>query len=136
MLLGRVTCEGFAAAWPDRSGEFADRMNTMPKHVASTTLRELDWNNSALLDGEVTEAVAELKQQDGGPILVAGSRTLVHALMRAGLIDEYRLMIFPVVLGSGARLFPEMPDRTVLELADTQAFDSGVVVHTYRPSAS
>ncbi len=134
LLLGRVTYEGFAAAWPDRPGEFADKMNAMPKYVASGTLRDLDWNNSSLIEGDVAEGVAALKQQDGGPILVAGSRTLVHTLMRNGLIDEYRLMIFPVVLGSGARLFPETPDKTVLKLADTLAFKTGVVVHTYHPA--
>jgi dihydrofolate reductase len=133
-LLGRVTYEGFAAAWPSRRGEFADRMNSMPKYVASTTLKELDWNNSTLLEGDVAEAVSKLKQQDGGDILVAGSRTLVHTLMEHDLVDEYRLMIFPVVLGSGRRLFPETPDKTVLKLVDTQAFDSGVVVNTYHPA--
>jgi len=131
LLLGRVTYEGFAAAWPVRSGEFADKMNSMPKFVASTTLRGLDWSNSELIQGDVADAVARLKQREGGPLLVAGSRTLVHTLMRHGLIDEYRLMIFPVVLGSGKRLFPETPDKTMLELADTRTFSSGVVVHTY-----
>ena len=134
LLLGRVTYEGFAAAWPARSGEFADKMNGMPKFVASTTLQDLDWSNSALIQGDVAEEVAKLRQQEGGPILVAGSRTLVHTLMPHGLIDEYRLMTFPVVLGSGKRLFPETPDKTVLKLAATQAFSSGVVVHTYERS--
>jgi dihydrofolate reductase len=136
LLLGRVTYEGFAAAWPARSGEFADKMNSMPKFVVSTTLRDLDWNNSTLIQGDVAEEVATLKEQEGGPVLVAGSRTLVHALIRAGLVDEFRLMIFPVVLGSGRRLFPETPDKTVLRLADTRTFGSGVVVHTYQASAS
>jgi dihydrofolate reductase len=112
-------------------------MNSMPKYVASTTLEEpLEWENSELLRGDVPEAVAALKRQDGGPILVAGSRTLVHSLMEHGLVDEWRLMIFPVVLGSGRRLFPETPEKTPLELVDTTAFPSGVVVHTYRPKAS
>jgi dihydrofolate reductase len=136
LLLGRVTYEGFAAAWPPRSGPFADKMNEMPKFVASTTLKELEWSNARLIEGDVPEAVAKLKQEEGGPILVAGSRTLVHTLMRTGLIDEYRLMIFPVVLGSGGRLFPEGPEKTVLELAGSQAFSSGVVVQTYRPGTS
>jgi len=136
LLLGRVTYEGFADAWPRRSGEFADKMNRMPKFVVSTTLRDLDWSNSTLIRGDVAEEVARLKEQDGGPILVAGSRTLVHTLMRDGLVDEYRIMIFPVVLGSGRRLFPESPDKIVLTLADTRAFGSGVVVHTYRASGS
>jgi dihydrofolate reductase len=136
LLLGRVTYEGFAAAWPQRSGEFADKMNSMPKYVASTTLDSLDWNNSSLIEGDVAEAVGALREEDGGPILVAGSRTLVHTLMPHGLVDEYRLMVFPVVLGSGKRLFAETPDKTVLKLADTQSFPTGVVVHTYRPDAS
>jgi dihydrofolate reductase len=136
LLLGRVTYEGFAAAWPRRSGPFADKMNSMPKHVVSTTLWDLDWSNSSLIKGDVAEEVAQLKRRNGGPILVAGSRTLVHTLMRHGLVDEYRLMVFPVVLGSGRRLFPEAPDKTVLKLVDTRTFDSGVVVHTYQPGAS
>jgi len=135
LLLGRVTYEGFAAAWPERSGEFADKMNSMPKFVASTTLNELGWSNSTLIQGDVPKEVAKIKQQEGGPLLVAGSGTLVHSLMANGLIDEYRLMIFPVVLGSGRRLFPDTPDKTVLKLADTRKFDSGVVVHTYHAGA-
>lgn len=134
LLLGRVTYEGFAAAWPARGGEFADKMNAMPKFVASTTLTDLDWNNSALIRGDVPEAVAKLKQEEGGPLLVAGSRMLVQTLMRHGLVDEYRLMICPVVLGTGDRLFPETTDKMVLKLGATQTFDSGVVVHTYHPS--
>ncbi len=134
-LLGRVTYEGFAAAWPDRSGPFADKMNVMTKYVVSTTLKEpLEWNNSTLLEGDAAEAVAKLKQQDGGDLLVAGSRTLVHTLMEHYLVDEYRLMVFPVVLGSGRRLFPDTPDKTTLKLVDTTAFDSGVVVNTYQPA--
>lgn len=136
LLLGRVTYEGFAEAWPERSGKFADKMNSMPKYVASTTLSELAWSNSTLIQGDVPAGVAKLKRGEGGPLLVAGSGTLVHSLMAQGLIDEYRLMIFPVVLGSGMRLFPESPDKTVLALADTQTFESGVVVQTYHPGAS
>jgi dihydrofolate reductase len=136
-LLGRVTYEGFAAAWPSRSGEFADKMNNMPKFVVSTTLEEpLEWSNSTVISGDVAAAVAKLKERDGGPILVAGSRTLVHTLMEHDLVDEWRIMIFPVVLGSGKRLFPETPEKTMLTLADTQVFDSGVVVHTYHRRAS
>jgi dihydrofolate reductase len=135
LLLGRVTYEGFAAAWPGRGGEFADKMNAMPKYVASTTLSEpLEWSNSTVLEGDAIDAVAQLKEGDGGPILVAGSRTLVHSLLAASLIDELRLMVFPVVLGSGARVFPETPDKTVLKLAASDAFPSGVVVQTYHPA--
>jgi dihydrofolate reductase len=133
-LIGRVTYESFAGAWPERTGEFADKMNSMPKYVVTTTLDELEWDNSTPIKGDVAEEVTKLKQQDGGPILVAGSRTLVHTLMEHDLIDEYRLMVFPVVLGSGKRLFPESPDRTKLELVDTKTFDTGVQVHTYRPA--
>jgi dihydrofolate reductase len=134
LLLGRVTYEGFAGAWPERGGPFADKMNGMSKYVVSTTLEDPSWNNTSVLRD--VRDVAGLKEQEGGSILVAGSRTLVHALMEHRLVDEYRLMIFPVVLGSGARLFPETPEKTALELSDTQAFDSGVVVHTYRPAES
>ena len=134
LLLGRVTYEGFAAAWPGRGGPFAEKMNAMPKHVASATLSgELDWRNSRVIEGDVLEGVARLKES-AGTLLVAGSRTLVQALMGAGLVDELRLMVFPVVLGSGARVFPESEEKTVLKLADTQVFPTGVVVHTYHPA--
>ena len=136
LLIGRVTYESFAGAWPKRSGEFADKMNAMPKHVVSTTLESPAWNNTEAIKGDVAAAVSNLKAQDGGPILVAGSRTLVHTLMQHGLVDEYRLMIFPVVLGSGRKLFPETPHKTVLRLVDTKAFPSGVIVNTYRPVAA
>jgi dihydrofolate reductase len=135
LLLGRVTYEGFSAAWPERGGEFADKMNGMRKVVASTTLEDPDWNNTTVIRS-VPDEVAKLKEEGGGPIVVAGSRTLVHSLMEHGLVDEYRMMIFPVVLGSGARLFPETPEKTPLELVDSSAFDSGVVVHTYRPQSA
>ena len=135
LLLGRVTYEGFAEAWPPREGEFADKMNAMPKYVASTTLTELGWNNSTLLAGDVPAAVAKLKQGDGGLILVAGSSTLVHTLIEHDLVDEFRLMVFPVVLGSGKRLFPDSPDKRTLQLVETTPFATGVVVHHYRPAA-
>ena len=136
LLIGRVTYEGFAVAWPSRKDEagFADKMNGMPKFVASTTLTELEWNSSTLLEGDVVEAVSKLKQENGGDILVAGSRTLVHTLMAHDLVDEYRVMIFPVVLGSGRRLFPDTSDKNVLKLVDTKLFDSGVVIHAYHPA--
>jgi len=136
-LLGRVTYESFAGAWPDRDDEagFAAKVNAMPKYVVSSTLDSVEWNNSHLLEGDVAEAVQGLKEWIGGIILVAGSRTLVHHLMQHGLVDELRLMVFPVVLGSGMRLFPEARDAMSLELVDTQTFDSGVVVLTYRPAA-
>ncbi len=136
LLIGRVTYESFAGAWPQRTGAFADKMNAMPKQVVSTTLRDPQWHNTEVLRGDVAASVAPLKQQSGGPILVAGSRTLVHALMQDRLVDEYRLMIFPVVLGSGRRLFAETTEKTVLRLVQTRSFASGVVVNTYHPAAS
>jgi dihydrofolate reductase len=132
LLIGRVTYEGFAEAWPGRSGEFADKMNAMPKHVVSTTLTDPEWSNTTVIDGDVPAEVAKLKEGEGGPILIAGSRTLVHSLIPTGLIDEYRLMIFPVVLGSGARVWPDSPDKLDLVLADTKRYASGVVVNVYR----
>ncbi len=105
-----------------------------PKFVVSTTLEVLGWSSSTLVQGDVAAGVSEIKHQDGGDILVAGSRTLVHTLMEHDLVDEYRLMVLPVVLGSGRRLFPETPDKTVLSLTDTVRFDTGVQVHVYAPA--
>jgi dihydrofolate reductase len=133
-LLGRVTYESFAGAWPQRNGPMADKINAMPKYVATTTLGELDWNNSSVIDGDVAAGVAKLKQEEGGPLLVAGSRTLVHTLMANDLIDELRLMVCPLILGSGDRVFRDSPDKTTLGLAGTKTFASGVQVHTYRPT--
>jgi dihydrofolate reductase len=132
LLLGRVTYEGFSEAWPPREGAFADKMNAMPKHVVSSTLTDPEWENTTVIDGAVPAEVAKLKEGDGGPILIAGSRTLVHSLIPTGLIDEYRLMIFPVAVGSGGRVWPDSPDKLTLELADTRRYDSGVVVNVYR----
>lgn len=134
-LIGRVTYESFAGAWPQRTGEFADKMNSMRKYVVTTTLGELGWNNSMPIRNNVAEEVAKLKHEDGGPILVAGSRTLVQTLMAHDLVDEYRLMVFPVVLGSGMRLFPDgSPDKTPLELVESKTFATGVLVNVYRPA--
>ena len=132
LLLGRITYEGFAEAWPPREGPFAEKMNAMPKHVASTTLGELGWNNSTLLGADVPTAVAALKQVDGGPILVAGSGTLAHTLIEHDLVDEFRLMVFPIVLGSGKRLFPHSPDKRRLQLVEITQFPTGVVAQHYR----
>jgi len=133
LLLGRVTYESFAAAWPSMTDEegFADRMNSLPKFVASTTLGELQWN-AARIQGEVAEEVAQLKQQPGQDILIYGSGGLVHTLMQHDLIDEYRLWVHPVVVGSGKRLFRD-GSETTLRLVDTKTFGSGVVVLAYRP---
>jgi dihydrofolate reductase len=134
-LLGRVTYESFAGAWPQRSGEFADHLNSMPKHVVSSTLSEpLEWQNSHLVEGGV-DGVAKLKEDDGGPILVAGSCSLVHALIERDLVDELRLMVFPVIVGGGKRVFPETGQKKSFKLADTTAFGSGVVVNTYEPAS-
>ncbi|MFN8026636.1 MAG: dihydrofolate reductase family protein [Acidimicrobiia bacterium] len=132
MLLGRVTYEGFAAAWPSMEGVFADKMNSMPKHVASTTLREAEWN-ATVIDGDVPAAVAALKASDGGPILVAGSGTLVHTLLRNGLVDELRLMEFPVSIGAGLRVFPEEQTKLTWQRTERIEFSTGVTVSHYAP---
>jgi dihydrofolate reductase len=137
LLLGRVTFEGFAAAWPsmeEAEGEFAVRMNTLPKFVASASLNEpLPWNGT-LLRGDLAEAVAMLKEQPGQDILIYGSGQLVNALHPRGLIDEYRLMVFPVTLGEGQRLFREGTSTANLKLTDTEATATGVVMLTYQPA--
>jgi dihydrofolate reductase len=130
-LLGRVTYEGFAAAWPERDDEagFAAKMNSMPKYVVSTTLEEAAWENSKILRS--LDEAAKLRDEVEGNILVAGSNTLVHSLLERDLVDELRLMIFPVILGTGKRVFPELPDKTVFELADHRQYGS-IVVHAYK----
>jgi dihydrofolate reductase len=134
LLLGRVTYEGFAAAWPSMEaseGEFAVRMNTLPKHVASTTLQEpLEWN-ATLIKGGLAEAVSELKQQNGQDILVYGSSLLFNTLAQSDLIDEYRLMVFPVALGRGKPLFMDAGSKLDLRLASVRTSASGVVLLTY-----
>jgi len=146
LLLGRVTYEGFAAAWPNMMNqyegprradlqEYTDMMNGYPKYVVSTTLEEpLGWNNSTLIRRNVAEEVSELKRQPGKDILVFGSADLVNELVRRDLIDELRLMVFPMVVGSGKRLFEDGLEAAVLRLVDTSTFGSGVVVLTYRPA--
>ena len=137
LLLGRVTYDGFAAAWPTVTDEvgFADQMNGMAKVVVSTTLQNPAWNNSTVVKDRVPEAVRELKEQPGGNILVAGSRTLVRTLIEHGLVDEYRLMVFPIVLGGGKRLFPDTDAPTGLELVDSKVVGDGIVILTYRRAA-
>lgn len=135
LLIGRKTYESFSEAWPKREGEFADKMNSMPKYVVSSTLTDPAWENTRVLSGDPAQETRRLKEGDGGPILVVGSATLVHALELANLIDEYRLMFFPVLLGSGIRLFPDDEHKTDLELADSATFPSGVVAQTYRRAA-
>ncbi|MEO6471558.1 MAG: dihydrofolate reductase family protein [Aeromicrobium sp.] len=133
-LLGRKTYESFAGAWPDRDDPegFAARMNSMPKYVVSTTLKQLDWTNSHLISGNVPDEIVRLKEEVGD-LLVAGSRSLVHTLYEHDLVDEYRLMVFPVVLGSGRRVFPDdAENKRPLELVATQSFSNGVAVQTFR----
>jgi dihydrofolate reductase len=137
LLLGRVTYEGFAQAWPGRTDKegFADKFNTMQKYVASTTLKDPEWNNSTVIQGDVAEEVAKLTQEYQGDILVNGSRTLVRTLQKHKLVDEYRLMVFPIVLGKGKRLFDDGNDSTPLKLVETRPVgDEGVLVLRYQPA--
>ena len=147
LLLGRVTYEEFAAAWPKMMeqyegpgraelGEYADMMNGYPKFVVSTTLREAEWNNSTVITGNVADEVSTLKQQPGKDNLVFGSTELVNALVRHVLVDEFRLMVFPIVLGGGKRLFEDAGEQRVLSLVDTETFGTDVVVLTYEPAQS
>jgi len=131
LLLGRRSYEWLAARWPSRSGELADRLNSLPKYVVSSTLEDPDWNNSTVLQGDVVDAVSNLKQKLDGEIVVAASFRLVHTLMEHDLVDELRLKIFPVALGAGARLFGETSDKKPLRLVDAQTFEGDVVVLTY-----
>jgi dihydrofolate reductase len=124
LLLGRVTYEGFSAAWPSRDGEFADKMNAMPKDVVTTTLHELGWNAS-VLSGDVPSAVQTLKAGEGGPILVAGSATLVRTLLTDRLVDELRLMVFPVIIGGGLTVFPLDREKTEFELSELERYSWG-----------
>ncbi|HEX4670243.1 MAG TPA: dihydrofolate reductase family protein [Solirubrobacterales bacterium] len=132
-LLGRRTYEGFAAAWPAMADEagFAEKMNGMPKYVVSSTLEEAEWNNSTVLSGDLVEEVTTLKQEVDGVILVAGSAQLVQGLLENDLIDELRLMVFPVVLGSGKRLFGESADKKSLKLTDSTTVGDGIAILTY-----
>jgi dihydrofolate reductase len=132
-LLGRVTYEGFAQAWPSRHDAFADKLTRDPKYVVTTTLENPSWQNTTVISGDVAREVAELKDATDGVILVAGSGTLVAALLKADLVDELRLMVFPTILGRGRRLFPDGIDRRKLELAEArQVGPDGVQVQVYR----
>ena len=138
LLLGRRTYETFAASWPERGSEVpnADWMNNTRKYVASTTLESLEWNNSSLLEGDVAEAVGRLKREDGKNIMVNGSGALVRTLMRDHLLDELRLFVHPIVVGSGIRLFDDGSDPLALTLADSHAYANGVISLTYRPTSA
>jgi len=134
LLLGRVTYEGFAAAWPSRTDEFADKFNNMPKYVVSSTLENPEWNNSKVLKGDVVEKVSKLKEEQDGDIVVHGSPTLVQTLVEHDLVDEFHLMVFPVVLGSGKRLFGKTSDKKSLKLADSKMVGDGVAILVYEPA--
>jgi dihydrofolate reductase len=135
LLLGRVTYEGFAEAWPSREGEFADKFNGMPKYVVSNTLTDPEWNNSTVIAGDdIAARVAELRQRHDGDIVVHGSGQLARTLLDHNLVDELRLMVFPVLLGAGKRLFEDGAEST-LRLVETKPVGpAGVVVLTYRPA--
>jgi len=137
LLLGRKTYEIFASHWPhvtDESDPVASKLNSIPKYVASTTLESVEWNNSTLLKGDIAEEVAKLKDQPGTEIQVTGSGQLIQTLMKHDLVDEYRLWIFPVLLGTGKRLFADGTIPSGLKLADTKTSTTGVAIHTYQRS--
>jgi dihydrofolate reductase len=131
LLLGRRSYEWLAARWPSRSGELADRLNSLPKYVVSSTLEDPDWNNSTVLKGDVLNEVSKLKQEINGEVVVPASFQLVHTLMRHDLVDELRLKIFPVVLGAGERLFGETSDKKSMRLVATQSVEGDVAFLTY-----
>ena len=133
MLLGRRSYEWFAARWPSRSGELADRLNSLPKYVVSSTLQEPTWHNSTVLEADVLNEIAKLKQELTGEIFVPGSFQLVRALLEHNLVDELRLKIFPVVLGAGQRLYGETSDKKPMRLLDSQTLDGGIAYLTYQP---
>lgn len=140
-LLGRVTYEGFAEAWPSRDGDpemggFAKKMNTMPKYVYSTTLESADWQNSTILSGDFAGSIGKVKDDIDGVILVAGSAGLVQGLIAADLLDELRLMVFPVLLGGGKRLFPDDGRKVPLTLTDARTIGAGIQLVTYERTAA
>jgi dihydrofolate reductase len=132
LLLGRKTYEGFAAAWPSRDGEFADKFNSMPKYVVSSTLENPEWSNSTVLKGDVVDSVRKLREEQEGVIQVAGSRQLAQTLIENDLVDQLNLMVFPVVLGSGKRLFGDTADKKRLELVESRTVGDGVLILVYK----
>jgi dihydrofolate reductase len=134
LLLGRVTYEGFAAAWPSRDGAFADKFNGMPKYVVSSTLRQATWQPTTVLRGDLATEVGRIRKTHSGDIVVHGSATLVRALVEHGLVDELRLMVFPILLGSGKRLFGETTDKKALRLTGSKTVGDGVQILTYQPA--
>lgn len=137
MLFGRVTYEGFAEAWPSRDGEIADLLNSMPKHVVSSTLTTpLAWSNSTLLAGDhLASAITDLKHGDGGPILIHGSATLAEGLLDANLVDDLRLMVFPVLVGGGRGIFPGSFQKSTFTLVEPETVLPNVVALTYARAA-
>ncbi len=134
LLLGRITYEGFAAAWPSMKNAISDKFNSMPKYVVSSTLERAEWNNSTVLKGDVVEAVSKLRRESDGDIVVHGSAQLVRTLIEHDLVDELRLMVFPVVLGSGKRLFGESNEKKHLQLVDSKTVGDGIVILTFQPA--
>ncbi|HVS48494.1 MAG TPA: dihydrofolate reductase family protein [Candidatus Dormibacteraeota bacterium] len=133
-LLGRVTYEAFASAWPSVKGEFGDKFNNMPKYVVSSTLQKAEWNNSMVLKGDVLKEVSKLKQRLNGDIVVHGSAQLVQTLLANDLVDELRLMVYPVILGTGKRLFGETSDLKRLRLTSSKTVGDGVTILIYQPA--
>lgn len=133
LLMGRMTYQGFAVAWPNSKDEGADYMNNVPKYVVSTTLNRLEWNNSTLINDNIVEEITQLKQQSGQDILIYGSATLVHMLIHHDLVDRYRLLIYPVIVGKGKHLFQDSTTMT-LKLLESQFLSSGVVALVYEPN--
>ena len=131
LLLGRRTYEGFAAAWPSMQNEFADKFNTMPKYVVSSTLRDPEWTNSTVLSGDLVAEITKLTEEQDGDIVVHGSAQLVQSLIDNDLVDEMRLMVFPIVLGAGKRLFGETTDKKRLQLSSSTVVGDGVAIQIY-----
>jgi dihydrofolate reductase len=134
LLLGRRSYEWFAGRWPSRSGELADRLNSLPKYVVSSTLRDPDWNNSTVLRGDAADNVSKLKRELDGEILVPASFQLLRTLLEHDLVDELRLKVFPVVLGDGERLFGETSDKKPMRLVEAQTVANGIAYLTYQPA--
>jgi dihydrofolate reductase len=132
LLLGRKTWEGFADAWPQREGEFAEKFNSMRKYVVSSTLTDPEWNNTVVIGGDLAEAVEKIRGEHEGDVVVHGSAQLSQALLEQDLVDELRLMVFPVVLGAGLRLFGETSDKKALALAESRTVGDGVTILVYR----
>jgi dihydrofolate reductase len=135
LLLGRRTYQGFAAAWPTREGEFADKFNTMPKYVVSSTLDNPEWTNTTVLRGDAVDEVSKLRSRHDGPIVVHGSAQLVHTLIEHDLVDEIHLMVFPVILGTGKRVFGETSDTKRFRLTDSKTVGDGVAIMIYQRTA-